>query len=469
MKNLKKTHTPIPKPIPLKLQVFPSADPRANHSVLALGAKSAFFRIQLPERMLHLGIWIGLTTCGILFPQNLGLGIFILALINYLILLSFRLNNYFSSTKSPAQMLPDDPEKWPSFSIFFPLKNENEVIHETLQAIANLEYPSALVQVLVVVEETDLVTQNSLKQVELPSHFEILYIPQLPPYTKGRALLYALEAATGEYITVYDAESRPEPLQLQKAAYQLLNASGEVCCQAKIQISNRHFNWLTRNFAGEYYEWYEQHLVELAAAGLPFGLGGNSFFVSKKALIEAGAWDPYNVTEDADLSVRLIQNRVKLSILDSYTSETCPEAMMNWINQRTRWNKGLFITQLVHLRKTLFTPVFKFQGWLSFWLRMICAAALPFFNLYIALYMLLANLSYFQTFLFSAVLWFMLAVNLLVSWIINITTYRRLGIQLSYPAVFWDSFRYLFLHIIAGYKSYWEYFMAPLHWNKTAH
>ncbi|MBK8656664.1 MAG: glycosyltransferase [Haliscomenobacter sp.] len=289
------------------------------------------------------------------------------------------------------------------------------------------------------------------------------------PLHEGKSIAVRIGGRNRRICNRIYAESRPEPLQLQKAAFQLLNASGEVCCQAKIQISNRHFNWLTRNFAGEYYEWYEQHLVELAAAGLPFGLGGNSFFVSKKALIEAGAWDPYNVTEDADLSVRLIQNRVKLSILDSYTSETCPEAMMNWINQRTRWNKGLFITQLVHLRKTLFTPAFKFQGWLSFWLRMICAAALPFFNLYIALYMLLANLSYFQTFLFSAILWFMLAVNLLVSWIINITTYRRLGIQLSYPAVFWDSFRYLFLHIIAGYKSYWEYFMAPLHWNKTVH
>lgn len=473
MENHKKTHAPAPSPVPLELQDFssvePSVDPRAKHSILALGAKSAFFRIQLPGRMLNLGIWIALTVCGIVFSQNLGLGIFILALVNYLILLSFRLNNYFSNAKSPTHLLPDDPEKWPSFSIFFPLKNENEVIHETLQAITNLEYPSALVQVIVVIEDTDKVTQNSLAQVELPSHFEILYIPQLPPYTKGRALLYALEAAKGEYVTVYDAESRPEPLQLQKAAYQLLNASGEICCQAKIQISNRHCNWLTRNFAGEYFEWYEQHLDELSAAELPFGLGGNSFFVSKKALVEAGAWDPYNVTEDADLSVRLIQNNVKLSILDSYTSETCPEAMMNWINQRTRWNKGLFITQLVHLRKTLFTPAFKFKEWLSFWLRMICAAALPFFNLYIALYMFLANLGYFQTLLFSAILWLLLFVNLLISWIINITTYRRLGIQLSILAIFWDSFRYLFLHIIAGYKSYWEYFLAPLQWNKTAH
>lgn len=454
-------------------QVFPFAqapiDTFAQLSLRILGSKSAFHNIQLPGRMLNLAIWIGFTLGGILLPQHLGLFIFMLGILNYFILLRFRLLNFFSKKWSPSMSLPAEPEQWPSFSIIFPLKNENEVIHETLQAIQDLEYPKDLLQVIIVVEQSDQITQASLGKIELPAHFEMLYIPTLPPYTKGRALLHALHTAKGVYITVYDAESRPEPQQLRKAALALLNAGEEICCQAKIQISNREFNWLTRNFAGEYYEWYEQHLAELSSAGLPFGLGGNSFFVSKKALLDAGAWDPYNVTEDADLSVRLIQNKVKLCILDSYTAETCPEATMNWINQRTRWNKGLFITQLVHFRKTLFSPAFKFRGWLSFWLRMVCAAALPFFNLYIALYMLLADLSDDQAYNFSMLLWSLLLVNLLVSWMINISTYRRLGIPLSILAVFWDSFRYLFLHIFAGYKSYWEYFVAPLQWNKTDH
>lgn len=445
-------------------------DPYAQQQLSILGNKSALYKIQFTGRMLKLFLWIGLTCAGILLPLSLGLFIFIAALINYFILLSFRLGNYFF--KKPQLVhsaLPIADDEWPSFSIIFPLKNENEVIHETIRALQALDYPTNLLQIIVVVEDTDEVTQHSLSQLDLPAHFEVLYIPEMPPYTKGRALLYALEAARGTYLTVYDAESRPEPQQLRKAAHSLLKAPGELCCQAKIKISNQQENWITRNFAGEYYEWYEQHLLELANDNLPFGLGGNSFFISKKALVDAGAWDPFNVTEDADLSVRLVQNGVQLSILDSYTTETCPEQINNWINQRTRWNKGLFITQLVHVQKTLFDPQFKWNGWLSFWLRMICAASLPFFNLFIALYMLLGNLPYMLASMFSAILWLLLGINLLLSWIINAVTYRRLGIAQSFLLTFWDCFRYLFLHIIAGFKSFWEYFMAPLQWNKTDH
>lgn len=445
-------------------------DQQAQQQLSILGPKSALYKIQLGGRMFNLVLWIGFTVAGIFLPLSLGLGLFILGLINYLILLSFRMGNYFFTKQNiqpEATAIPD--QQLPSFSIIFPLKNENEVIHRTIRALDELDYPAELIQVIVVVEDTDQVTRSSIEQIKLPAHFEVLDIPEMPPFTKGRALLHALERAKGTYVTVYDAESCPEPQQLRKAALSLLHASEEICCQAKISISNLKKNWITRNFAGEYYEWYEQHLLELSSANLPFGLGGNSFFISKQALLDAGAWDPFNVTEDADLSVRLVQNGVQLRILDSYTTETCPEQVKNWVNQRTRWNKGLFITQLVHLRRTLFDPYFKLSGWLSFWLRMICAALLPFFNLYVALYILLAELPFLLSFAFSAILWILLGVNLLLSWIINIITYRRLGITQSFLHTFWDSFRYLFLHIIAGFKSFWEYFIAPLQWNKTDH
>ena len=453
----------------LSAKVTIAIDQHAQQQLTILGTKSALYKIQLKGRMLHLLIWIVFTMLGIYFSHTIGLGIFILGIINYLILLSFRLGNFFLKKGSILNQVMPAGEQWPSFSIIFPLKNENEVIHKTIQTLQALDYPTELVQVIVVVEQTDEVTLESLRQIRLPAHFELLCIPEMPPFTKGRALLHALDSIRGTYVTVYDAESRPEPQQLRKAALSLINAPGEICCQAKISISNHQENWITRNFAGEYYEWYEQHLLELSTANLPFGLGGNSFFISKRALIDAGAWDPFNVTEDADLSVRLVQNGVRLSILDSYTTETCPESVENWINQRTRWNKGLFITQLVHLKRTLFDPHFKISGWLSFWLRMICASLLPFFNIYVALYILLADLPFLLSAVFSAVLWVLLGANLLLSWIINIITYRRLGITQSILLTFWDSFRYLFLHIIAGYKSFWEYFTAPLQWNKTVH
>lgn len=455
---------------PVRLNAQLAIDQQAQQQLALLGAQSAWHQIQWPGRLFHVCCWVGLTLGGILLPLSLGLGLFLIGILNYFLLLGFRLGNFFFTPINwPTPSVEEPTTALPTFTIIFPLKNENEVIHQTLEAIQALDYPSELVQVIIVVEETDQITHTSLAQIELPSNYEILEIPEMPPFTKGRALLHALARAQGTYLTVYDAESRPEPQQLRKAAGQMLQATGETCLQAKITIANGKANWLTRNFAAEYYEWYEQHLLELSRAHLPFGLGGNSFFIAKKALIAAGAWDPFNVTEDADLSVRLVQNGVKLQILNSYTTETCPEHVNNWINQRTRWNKGLFITQLVHLPKTLFDQHFQLRGWLSFWLRMIGASLLPFFNVYIALYMLLAPLPYPLTRAFSLTLWLLLGINLALSWLLNIITYRRLGIVQGYLSIFGESLRYLLLHIFAGFKSFGEYFLAPLQWNKTQH
>ena len=444
-------------------------DKYAQQQLSILKSQSAAHKIKLPGRLLHLCIWIGLTGTGIYFSASFGLAIFLLGILNYLILLGFRIKNNFQSHRRVSTHTDNQDIDWPTFSIIFPLKGEDAVIHDTIKSIQALDYPINLLEVIVVVEESDLLTQHSLSQVDLPDYFKVLPIPTLPPYTKGRALLYALEAVNGKYLTVYDAESRPEPMQLKKAARCLLKNDEEICCQAKIRISNKSQNWITRNFATEYFEWYEQHLYNLSDNGLPFGLGGNSFYISKENMLKAGAWDPFNVTEDVDLSVRLTRIGVKFRIFDSYTDENCPETLMNWLNQRTRWNKGLFITQLVHLRKTFLNKEFGLKGWFSFWLRMSCGTLLPFYNIYITAYILFHYNQFWFSHLLSIGLWILFGINLSIALLINAINYRKLNIRQSIFITFSDVFRYLFIQILAGFTSFWEYFTAPVKWNKTVH
>ena len=444
-------------------------DPYAKLQLLLLGSQSAQYKIKISQRLLFIVAWLVFTVAGIIWVKTIGLFIFFAGMLNYFVLLFFRIKNAFPKSTNELLLIEPANMVWPTFSIIFPLKGEDEVIHETIKSIHALEYPKDLVQVIVVVEETDEITQHSLSQIQLPPYFQVLKIPTLPPYTKGRALLYALEQASGKYITVYDAESRPEPMQLKKAAITLLSNPNPICCQAKIRISNKSQNWLTRNFAVEYFEWYEKHLNKLSDKGLPFGLGGNSFFIDKQSLVDAYSWDPFNVTEDVDLSVRLVKHGVKLSILDSYTDENCPDNMNNWVKQRTRWNKGLFITQLVHLRKTFMHKNFSFNGWMGFWLRMVCGSLLPFYNIYIALYMFFARNTILHAVYFSIALWSLLLFNLLISLGINMNAYKKLGIKQSVLMNFFDIFRYLLLNIVAGFEAFWEYFAHPLKWNKTVH
>lgn len=441
----------------------------AINQLAILKNQSAAFKIKLPGRMVHLFIWVGITALGIYFYQSFGLGIALLAFINYLILLIFRIKNNFQSNKKTISLSTLEDIEWPTFTIIFPLKNEDEVIHKTINVIQALDYPKDKLQVLVVVEETDSLTLQSLSTIHLPDYFKLLLIPTLSPFTKGRALLHGLAQTTGKYLTVFDAESHPESMQLKKAALCLTKSEEQICCQAKIRVSNKGDNWITRNFATEYHEWYEQHLYKLSDNGLPFGLGGNSFYISKENMVKVGSWDPFNVTEDVDLSVRLVRSGIKLCIFESYTDENCPETAGNWLNQRTRWNKGLFITQLVHLRKSFLKEGFTLKGWFSFWLRMVCGTMLPFFNIYISLYILFSYSLFKFTYVFSISLWGLLGINILISLIINAVNYRKLGISQPLFTTFFDVMRYLFLQIIAGYRAFWEYFIAPLKWNKTLH
>lgn len=441
----------------------------AINQLAILKNQSAAFKIKLPGRMIHLFIWVGITALGIYFYQSFGLGIALLAFINYLILLIFRIKNNFQSNKKTISLSTLEDIEWPTFTIIFPLKNEDEVIHKTINVIQALDYPKDKLQVLVVVEETDSLTLQSLSTIHLPDYFTLLLIPTLSPFTKGRALLHGLAQTTGKYLTVFDAESHPESMQLKKAALCLTKSEEQICCQAKIRVSNKGDNWITRNFATEYHEWYEQHLYKLSDNGLPFGLGGNSFYISKENMVKVGSWDPFNVTEDVDLSVRLVRSGIKLCIFESYTDENCPETAGNWLNQRTRWNKGLFITQLVHLRKSFLKEGFTLKGWFSFWLRMVCGTMLPFFNIYISLYILFSYSLFKFTYVFSISLWGLLGINILISLIINAVNYRKLGISQPLFTTFFDVMRYLFLQIIAGYRAFWEYFIAPLKWNKTLH
>ena len=445
-------------------------DEYAQRQLSILKNYSAYHQIKPLNRLTLFLIWTSVTVAGIIAPMSLGIVIFCTGLINYLILLVFRISNNSAECSSELQFYDEtEPDQWPSFSILVPLKNENEVIEATLKAIDLLNYPDRLKQVIIIVEESDTITRQSLSAITLPYNFDVLYIPENTPHTKARALLYGLKVASGKYLTVYDAESRPEPDQLRKAAVALSAAQYPLCLQAKIKISNQEVNWLTRNFAAEYHEWYDGRLQKLSESGLPFGLGGNSFFISKAELENAGAWDPFNVTEDADLSVRLVRHGVQLRLLDSVTTESCPSEISSWINQRTRWNKGLLTTQLVHVRKLFAKSGFSPAASRSFWSPMVCAALVPFFNLYVPLYMLLSDLPFQLQSLFNTGLWLLFGFNLVVAGIISRRTYNSLEIRKSTSIVFLDSFRYLFLQIAAGFKAYFEYFFSPLQWHKTAH
>jgi cellulose synthase/poly-beta-1,6-N-acetylglucosamine synthase-like glycosyltransferase len=240
----------------------------------------------------------------------------------------------------------------PVYSVLVPLYREAGMLPGVVQALQDLDYPPAKLDILLVLEERDLEMQVALLRMPLPPCFRTVLVPDGPPYTKPKALNYALGLARGDYVVVYDAEDRPERSQLRRALATFAESPpGTGCVQARLNIYNPEDSWLTRQFTVEYSALFDAILPALARLGLPMPLGGTSNHFRRETLAEVGGWDPFNVTEDADLGFRLARRGWRTAMVASTTWEEAPAGFSTWFRQRTRWLKGWLQTYLVHTRR----------------------------------------------------------------------------------------------------------------------
>ncbi|KAA0919289.1 glycosyltransferase [Dietzia sp. ANT_WB102] len=249
-----------------------------------------------------------------------------------------------------AREVPD--EDLPTYTVLVPAYNEPEVIADLIDAVSALEYPADKLEVLLLLEADDDVTIDAAEAAGLGRVCRILRIPPADPRTKPKACNYALHYATGTIITIFDAEDRPDPLQLRRVAVAFAELDNEVACvQAKLAFHNGSQNMLTAWFTADYALWFNFLLPGLMKSDSPIPLGGTSNHIRSDVLSEIGAWDPYNVTEDADLGVRIAARGYRTAVLDSTTLEEANPDPINWVRQRSRWYKGYLQTWLVHMRR----------------------------------------------------------------------------------------------------------------------
>ena len=243
---------------------------------------------------------------------------------------------------------------WPSYTILCPLYHEAEVAEQFARAMRLIDYPTDRLQVLFLTEEDDRETREALLGMRLPRHFEVVTVPDGKPRTKPRACNYGLLRATGDFVVIYDAEDIPDPLQLKKSALTFAHYGAELACvQASLNFYNPGQNALTRWFTAEYSLWFDLTLPALQRLRSFLPLGGTSNHFRTRALREVGGWDPFNVTEDCDLGVRLAQYRYRTAMVDSTTYEEANPDLKNWLRQRSRWVKGYMQTYLTHMRDPL--------------------------------------------------------------------------------------------------------------------
>ena len=243
-------------------------------------------------------------------------------------------------------------ERLKAYTILVPAYGEPEVIAQLVTAMNSFDYPPHLLQVLLLLEEDDLPTIEAAERANLGEISTIIKVPPAQPRTKPKACNYGLHFATGEIVTIFDAEDIPDPLQLRRVVVAFENSpANTVCVQSRLSYRNARQNLLTGWFTIEYDVWFNFLLPGIMRMQAPVPLGGTSNHLVTEVLRELGAWDPYNVTEDADLGVRIAARGYRTAVLDSVTWEEANSDTINWLRQRSRWYKGYLQTWLVYMRR----------------------------------------------------------------------------------------------------------------------
>jgi cellulose synthase/poly-beta-1,6-N-acetylglucosamine synthase-like glycosyltransferase len=262
----------------------------------------------------------------------------------------------FTAVERSQPRRPLRTAELPVYTVLVPLYKEDAGMAHLVRSLKRLDYPAEKLDIQFLVEADDAITQKAIRREATTLRCRMTICPPGVPRTKPRALNVGLRQARGELVTIYDAEDRPDPRQLRVAAETFAAAPPDLAAvQARLSIDHLDDNWLTTMFAVEYACLFDHVMPMLAKRRLLILLGGTSNHFRRRALVAVGGWDPYNVTEDADLSIRLARRGYRIAMIDSDTWEEAPIAIGAWLKQRSRWFKGYIQTWLVHNRRPLAT------------------------------------------------------------------------------------------------------------------
>lgn len=375
-----------------------------------------------------------------------------------------------------APAIPD--ADLPRYTVLVALYKEAEVLPGLVEALGAIDYPRDRLEIVLVLEEADEETRLAAARIAMPAHIGVVVVPDRQPRTKPKALNYALQMASGEIVAVYDAEDEPERDQLRKAAALLVAGRGAIgCVQARLTIDLEQPSWLARQFALEYAALFNGLLPVLVAWRLPVPLGGTSNHFLRAALDDVGGWDPFNVTEDADLGIRLGRAGYGVAMIASQTFEEAPPAFTAWLRQRTRWLKGYMQTLVVHTRQPR-----RLLSELGAWgtLGFLCtiagvalsALAHPFLYAMIVIAVASGELPQAEdsipSMALAAVAWTNLVVGYGAAIALAAIATRRSGRRVPLATLLTLPFYWLLVSI-AGYRALWQLVRTPHSWEKTPH
>ncbi|MBP1805419.1 glycosyltransferase family 2 protein [Rubellimicrobium aerolatum] len=423
---------------------------------------------------LALSLLGGLT---LLHPPAVLLGLVALAALALVSGAALKLAAVAATLRRPSPEPASDvrPARLPVISLLVPLYHETGIARTLLRRMEALDYPRDLLDLCLIVEDDDRLTRATLEATALPPWARIVEVPEGTLRTKPRALNYALAFARGSILGLYDAEDVPAPDHLHKVALAFARRGPSTAClQGALDYHNHRRNWVARCFTLEYAGWFRVLLPGIQRLGLAVPLGGTTLFLRREALEAVGGWDAHNVTEDADLGLRLARAGYLTEMIPIATQEEANFRPWPWVRQRSRWLKGYAVTWAVHMRDPV--RLWRELGPRRFWgvQVMFLGAILQFAlaPLLWSFWLLPLGLPHPLASLLPPAVLVALSILFLATQALDIA-YACVGARRAgKPGLaFWSPTLMLYfpLATLAVYKALWELAARPFHWDKTEH
>ena len=363
----------------------------------------------------------------------------------------------------------------PVISVLVPLFRETDIADHLLHHLNRLNYPRDRLDIVLVLEETDALTQNALQRTPLPAWIRMVTVPDGRPRTKPRAMNYALDFCHGDIIGIWDAEDAPAPNQLRVVAAEFAHAGRDVAClQGVLDYYNPRQNAMARCFTIEYATWFRLILPGMARLGMAIPLGGTTLFFRRDVLEQLGGWDAHNVTEDADLGFRLARHGYRTQMMPTTTHEEANCAPLPWVRQRSRWLKGYMVTWLVHMRHPLLLRrqlgLWRFLGMQAHFITALSQFMLA--PLFWSFWLILLGLPHpLQGQVSPGILLAMGQIFVGVELITLCAGLIAVRGRAHRHLLVWVPLMplYFLMGSLAAYKALWELVCAPFYWDKTQH
>lgn len=406
---------------------------------------------------------------------SIGFSFFFFSLILFRFITALNFKAYSRSASPPTNPLARNHPILPIYTLLVPLYRETTVLPQLIKALEELDYPKAKLDIKLLLEEVDRETIHAVNAMNLPPFFHVVIVPDGQPRTKPKALNYGLLLAEGEFIGIYDAEDIPEPDQLRRAL-EAFETNPPECAviQAKLNFYNPKQNWLTKQFTLEYSSLFDGLLPSFLNFSIPLPLGGTSNHFKRHALQIVGAWDPFNVTEDADLGMRFYRHGFHAGMIGSTTFEEPCSSPSSWFYQRTRWLKGWMQTYYVHMRKP-FTLLRELGLWKFMGFQLVVGA--PIFSalvhpLFLGVLLWSVKDETFLTSVQNWPLWGLSLFNLAVGYFATMwlgAQALRFRDQKGFFFTILTLPLYWLMISFATYRALFQLLYAPFYWEKTEH